>query len=301
MPIVASDLLEVAPSNTYSIAEVGDYIVSFNYPISVPGVMPNGSYVVFDTLTETSRAFTGLPTTAGAASSPNSMAVGHAGYAWINVWGGDTLYRVDPVTGGLTTFATPGGDNRNGPIIGIGDYILNFRSGNSFESGSRQFRISTSTSSGVTEFFSGYGGHVACSDGYVYINSGTSWAKVDPSTVSTVATFTGPAVLETRGVEYGGYLWFAGTSVIARLDTTALTFVTYSHAGVPGGNAGGNTNLVAHTDGWLYCYGEAGDVLIGFHPPTGTFGKEALVPTRGRRHNITSVNGKLWIPSGEPR
>lgn len=308
MPIFGAELAEVAPEQPRAVAVEGDYICTINYPNSDAGLMPNGSYVIMDTTTETARAFTGLgtSTSVGASDSPVTSVVGHAGYFWVQRFSGDAITRITPSTGALTTYSMPRGDLK--PLAlgaGMGDYLAFFSATNAFGYDHQVWRISTTTSASAGSFVdSGMSALAACSDGHFYVKAavGSTWHKMDPTAPNTsVASTTGGGV--GRGVEYGGYLWFQNSTGITRLDFSlfpaAGTFTNYSHTIVPGGNYASTSDLVLGADNWLYGYGDS-DYLIGFDPATGTFGKEALAPTRGRRYTICSAAGKLWIPSGEP-
>lgn len=306
MPIVSTELNEVAPEVPNGLAVEGDYICTINYPNTLAGLMPNGSYVIFDTITETARAFTGFDSTTSPTFSgaPSPCVVGHGGYFWHWQESGDNLARIDPATGGLTNFATPGGELNPAALhLAIGDYVVAFRTSNAFGTGCRRWQISTGTNFAFNGPSTGVTAGVACSDGYLYIQqvSASTWMQYDLATNTVIASAGSSALCYGRGVEYGGYLWFKYLTGITRLDPATLSTTYYSHSLIPGGNSsnGQMSDLVLGADNWLYCYGTS-DYLIGFDPATGTFGKEALSPTRGLRNTIASCNGKLWIPSGEP-
>ena len=308
MPIFGAELAEVAPEQPRAVAVEGDYICTINYPNSDAGLMPNGSYVIMDTTTETARAFTGLgtSTSTSASDSPVTSVVGHAGYFWVQQFNGRAITRITPSTGALTTYSMVRGQLYPFALgAGMGDYLAFFSATNAFGYGHQVWQISTTTSAQAGTFaLGGVWALAPCSDGYFYVKatSGSTWHKMDPTAPNTsVASASGGGY--RHGVEYGGYLWFQNSTGIVRLDfglfPAAGTFTTYSHTGVAGGNYATTSDLVLGADNWLYGYG-ASDYLIGFDPATGTFGKEPLSPTRGRRYTIASCNGKLWIPSGEP-
>ena len=306
MAILSADLLEVAPKSPAPIATVGNYVVAFNTNSSTTGLVPNGAFAVMDTTTETAKAYSGLTTST---STPIQIvsATGHGGYAWAWLPDGSSLYRIDPATGGVTTFSTGSAFNNNGVAIccAANGYVCAFSSGST----SNQIKI-WNISAGTLATLNTSGmiasSGVAEVGNYIYAQvtiSGTSSAirKFDPSGGGSFVAASGaaPAYTLGKGVSYGGYVWFQHTTGITRVDPTSFAFTTYSHTSITGGNYLSSTNLVLGSDNWLYGYGGS-DYLIGFNPATGAFGKEALTPARGRRHSLAACNGKLWLPSGEP-
>lgn len=304
MPITSTELTEVVVEQPRAVAVEGDYICTINYPNTDAGLMPNGSFVIFDTTTETARAFSGLNATTATdnAGSPTSSVVGAGGYFWTSNYSGNLIYRIDPATGSVSGLPSPGFNLGAGFGLAIGDYIF-FLIADVNGAQSRRWTISTSTNTAMTGARAP--GGVACSDGYLYLYDSVVavWRKWDPVANSSVTTLAPFAACSGHGVEYGGYLWFHSSTGIVRLDPATFPAVgsqtTYSHTVIPGGNYATTSDLVLGADNWLYGYG-ASDYLIGFDPATGSFAKEALSPARGRRYTIASAGGKLWIPSGEP-
>ena len=308
MPIFGAELSEVAPKDPLSLAVVDDqYIVAFGRNSSTSGLMPNGSFSIMDTATETARAFTGLNTSTTAPRSvPAAAAVGANGYAWGSRSEGQTVYKVDPVTGGVTTI-TPGGVfGSNGSVLvaAAGGYVVLLSSAGG-SNGARTVDVSTNATSQYT-----IAGHTStsavASDGtYVYfygtVSSTTGLYRFDPSAGTATAVGGGGAgIADGQGCYVGGSIWMSSITGLVEFDPTGVAAaVAYTHTGVTGGNYASPVTLTGHTDGWIYGYGNSG-YLIGFNPATGTFGKEALSPSRGRRYNVASCDGKLWIPSGEP-
>lgn len=304
MAILSADLLEVAPKSPAPVATVGNYVVAFNTNSSTTGLVPNGAFAVMDTTTETAKAYSGLTaTTSAPAPIGFTAAYGHGGYAWAWLPDGSSLYRIDPATGGVTTFSTGTAFGGTAICCAANGYVC------AFASGSNQIKIwnisagtlATLNTSGMTA-----SSGVAEVGNYIYAQvtiSGTSAIrKFDPSGGGSFVAASGAAPANTsgKGVSYGGYVWFQHTTGITRVDPTSFAFTTYSHTSITGGNySGSSTNLVLGSDNWLYGYGGS-DYLIGFNPATGAFGKEALTPARGRRFSLASCNGKLWLPSGEP-
>lgn len=308
MPIFGAELSEVAPKDPVSLAVVDDqYVVAFGLNSTTSGLMPNGSFSVMDSATETARAFTGLnASTTSPRSVPGAAAVGANGYAWASRAEGQTVYKVDPVTGGVTTI-TPGGvfgSNGTVHVAAAGGYVVLLSS----SGGSNGARTIDDSTDAVTLYT--ITGHTntsgVASDGtYVYfygtVSSVQGLYRFDPATGTTTAVGgSGAGTGSGQGCYVGGSIWMSATTTLIEFDPAGVAApVAYNHSLITGGNYQSLVTLAAHTDGWIYGYGSS-DYLIGFDPATGVFGKEALAPTRGRRHNVASCNGKLWIPSGEP-
>lgn len=305
MPIFSTELPEVAPKQPQVNIAVGAYVVAVGLNTSTSGLMPNGAFSVMDTTPETARAFTGL----NASTSPptpfqSGAGCAYGGYAWVSSPGGNTLYRIDPATGGVTSIAMGSvfAYNAVARVSTAGGYICVFSSG--LET-TRLYRVSTAAVSTVTT--TGLTGTVGtASDGtYVYahtiISGVTGIRRFDPSagTFTLIGTTTG-SVPANQGVVHAGSVWYAASDIVLAVNLTTGIQTSYSHTGVAGGNYSSATDLVLHDDGYMYGYGSASDVLIVFDPATGAFVKETLSPTRGRRYSPVSCGGKLWIPSGEP-
>lgn len=308
MPIFGAELSEVAPKDPVSLAVVDDqYVVAFGRNSSTSGLMPNGSFSIMDAATETARAFTGLDTSTGAPTSvPAAAAVGANGYAWGSRSEGQTVYKVDPVTGGVTTI-TPGGafgSNGSVRVSAAGGYVVLLSSAGG-SNGARTVDVSTNATAQYSITGHTLTSGIASDGTYVYfygiVSSVSGLYRFDPSAgTATAVGGTGAGIGRGQGCFVGGSIWMSSTTGLIEFDPTGVAAaVAYSHTGVTGGNYASLVTLTAHTDGWIYGYGSS-DYLIGFNPATGTFGKEALTPSRSRRYNLCSAAGKLWLPSGEP-
>ena len=306
MPIFGAELSEVAPKDPVSLAVVDDqYIVAFNRNSSTSGLMPDGAFSVMDTATETARAFSGLPTQYWTVV-PAAAAVGAGGYAWAAISYGHTVWKVDPVTGGVTTITTGSGFINNGAarVATAGGYVVLISTAGS-SNGVRTINVSTNATAQYSITGHTFSSAVASDGTYVYfygmVSSVAGLYRLDPSTgTATAVGGRGSGAPDGQGCYVGGSIWMSNTVSLFKFDPTGVAApVAYNHTAITGGNYLDPVSLAAHTDGWIYGYGGSG-YLIGFNPATGTFGKEALSPARGRRFNVVSCDGKLWVPSGEP-
>lgn len=301
MAISITELAEVAPKSPIACCVVDDrWIVAINNNSSTSGLMPDGAFSVFDTATETAKAYTGLSTGIPTGSNyVGSCVVAAGGYAWAITTDGSTLSRISPATGGITSIGLPDASSQKF-IAATSSYIVV-----TYGSGYRvPQRVNISTlvvTAGATSFNMrtpiGSGALV-----YGTTGGGGAYAY-DPAADSLVSLGSMP-ILDTPGVIVGNTWWglvwsgWGANLVVSKLIVAPYTVTTYSHGLVPGGTHSGTSDLVSYS-GWLYAYGSS-DYLIGLDPSTGTFGKAPLTPTRGRRHTVASAAGKLWIPSGEP-
>lgn len=301
MSISATELAEVAPKTPIACCVVDNrWIVTINNNSATSGLMPNGSFSVFDTTTETAKAYTGLSTSTTAAFNyAGSCVVAAGGYAWAIVMNGSTLYRISPSTGAVTSIGLPDASSQKWIAATSTHIVVTYGTGSKVP---QRVDISTlAVTSGASSFTMrtpiGSGSLV-----YGTTGSGGCYAY-DPVADSLVSLGSIP-ILDSTGVIVGNTWWglvwsgYEANLVASKLLVAPYTVATYSHALVPGGTHSTVSDLVSHS-GWLYCYGSS-DYLIGLDPATGAFGKAPLTPTRGRRYTVASAAGKLWIPSGEP-
>lgn len=302
MALFAGELLEVAPKDPASVAVVGGYIVVPDANLVFgggAGLMPNGSFAVLDLSTESARAFTGIASNPGIASG---SCVAAAGYAWTTNINTASLFRINPVTGSVTTIGLPGSGVTNiAKVAATTSSIIVIGWGPS----NRVLAVDTATLTATLLSTAAHGvTHPPVSDGTtLHYSDGTNYRQMDPATGSTttIGAFGGPSpTLGSRGFISGSTWWFhTGDGVASKLIVPPYSYTHYSLTLVPGGNYGQHSDLVEHTDGAYYGYG-ASDYLIRFDPAGHGFTKDALTPSRGRRYTVVSAAGKLWIPSGEP-
>ncbi len=300
MTILATELAEVAPIRADWLATDGTRILAVGRGVTEPGLMPPGSFSILDTSTEEARAFTGLST---------STDYTYDGYGQCSAWyqGGyfwstanrSNAYRIHPTTGAVSTHGLAR-RHLYGMIFGAGDWIICPPTASGWGVGGWRLQLSTFAGHNMNYPHTVMGG-VPDPDGtHVWLRHIGSLSKYNPATDTIGASVPwGGANWVGRGAALGGLFYFAVGSSVVEIDPSIPSLTSYSHALVPGSPTS-SSDIVAHSDGWLYMYGATNDDLIGFHPPTGSFGKQALSPTRGHRSQIISAGGKLWIPSGEP-
>lgn len=299
MPILATELAEVVPIQADWLATDGTRILAVGRGVTEPGLMPPGSFAILDTSTEEARAFAGLST---------STDYSYYGYGQCSAWyqGGyfwstanrSNAHRIHPTTGAVSGH---GMSLRHmyGLVIGAGDWIICPRPGNYWDSNGWKLQVSTLVGDYLPTPVDVTAGAPDPDGVHVWLRSYGSYFKYNPATNTTVATVSGPSGPMHIGTHLGGKIYFNAGSSVVEIDPSIPSLVSYSHSLVPGSPTS-SSNITSHTDGWLYMYGATNDDIIGFHPPSGSFGKQALSPTRGHRSQIISAGGKLWIPSGEP-
>lgn len=300
MALFAGELNEVAPKRPVDVCVVGTYIFSAFQNDATSGLMPNGAFAVLSTSTEVALAYTGLPSSQGVGNFNAFSAASGGGYAWVVPNNLGYFYRINPANGAITSYyiGTPGVSSSTWKLVGTSTHILAYR--NAFNTVARislsSFTVSTSASSALVDT-------VATSDGSIvhYVNGNGNYATYDPSSDTfTVIGGAGAGSPTGRGFVDSGLWWYpTATGVVSKMTTSPYTATTYTHTLTPGGNIASTSDLVKHSDGKFYAYG-ASDYLIAFDPSNGSFGKEALTPSRSRRYNLCSAAGKLWLPSGEP-
>ena len=300
MTIFGAELLEVAPKSPIAVCVVGNHVVTVTNNSSTSGLMPNGSFSVMNAVTETAKAYTGLQTTTASWGNYGyDSLVGAGGYAWAVTMNGAAIHRIDPATGGITDFWT-GQSSTTYHIAACTDYVVAICGGGS----GRIIRIHIPTMTLSLGAGTGGGSSLASSaSDRIYVGNGSSGSQAysyTPST-DTITLMSGGPVAVQRGVVVGGLWWFPswspGNTFVSRSTTAPYAVTSYSHSLIPGGANG--SGIVSHSDGRIYGLSDANN-LIGFDPGTGTFDKDVLAPVRGRRYDLGSAAGKLWIPSGEP-
>lgn len=300
MALFAGELNEVAPKRPVDVCVVGTYIFSAFQNDATSGLMPNGAFAVLSTSTEVALAYTGLPSSQGVGNFNAFSAASGGGYAWVIPNNLGYFYRITPTTGAVTSYwiSSPDALSYAWGLNATSTHIIAHRIGLSTVA-----RISLST---FTVSMSGSSAAIvgrATSDGSIlhYINGNGNYATYDPTTDTfTVIGAAGAADPTGRGFVDSGLWWYpTATGVVSKMTTSPYTATTYTHTLTPGGNIASTSDLVKHSDGKFYAYG-ASDYLIAFDPSNGSFGKEALTPSRSRRYNLCSAAGKLWLPSGEP-
>lgn len=301
MTISATELLEVAPKDPAYIVVIGPRIVTVNANTSTPGTVPNGSFAVLNTSTETARVFTGLTTSTG--HSRLGGVVTDGTYAYAYSFNGTGVWRINPVDGGIATLSGPGGDGGYGePLwggpVGIASGYMVLLALDGWGWGSRRINLSDGSSVSVSGTF-GYGySAIASAGGYVYARTYAmgGFLKLDLPANAIVGTWPSPAVAG-YGLEYSGKLWFGdGGTGLHSFNLTTNLWLSYSHASLGAGN---NTASFTQANGWLFNLTSTG-YLLGFNPATGAWGAELLPSSRTHRYGVVGVGSKLWSPAGDP-
>lgn len=288
MAVTAVELSEYSPRTPTNGCVVGNYIVAWSGA---------GTYAVFDTVSQTSRAFT-IPL--NNLSTNDRTIVAANGYAWLIGVSAANKYevvRVNPATGGRTSFlgtVTPRPGRTDAGII--------------FDATSNQFVIwvcdgysaprdlftgyrvdaATMAVSGLGlpqsyyEFSAAVYGGVLHAIRWPATGAGTVYSR----TISTAATLTAPASFPGQGVLNAGVLYAGATVWDWATQTVVRTIPT-----VPGAPAFGPDGLL---------YGVSSTQVVAVDVTNGATRTETLPVTRTERSSIFSVGGKLWSPSGAP-
>ncbi len=304
MPIVCTELDEVAPGKPIALCVVGDYVMVVSENVASPGLMPNGSFAVMRGSTSTAKAFSGLEPYGGTYGNFTWGCCAAAyGFAF-TFHGAGQMAKIDVATGGMATWATRGGSGsaRSKVLGGAGGYAV---LADFFEPPYNNYKLNcwhVSTDAKSIYSFSGTTWKTWFSTGtHIYGSDYLTWFQFDPSTGTKVDLGWAPANYAIcPGAFDGTYGWYSTNSSFVRVDLTSGSQVSWNHSSIPGGGVLPGSSMALHSDGWIYGVTD-GDHIVGLNRSNGDMGKAPLAPTRGRRGaGVASAGGKLWIPSGEP-
>jgi YVTN family beta-propeller protein len=223
-------------------------------------------------------------------NSPYEIAAGPDGALWFTNEFENSVGRIDPTTGAVTTYTGVGINSPNGIAAGPDGALWFTNTGNN--------SIGRVTTAGVVTNYTGAGishpyGIAAGSDGALWFtnNTGNSIGRIDPAT-GAVTTYTGGGMVGPIAITAGpdGALWFTTSSnQIGRIDPATDAVTTFAGAGL-----NNLLGIAAGADGALW-FTNYGANSIGRITTAGVITTYTGSGINGPRDITAGADGALWF------